>query len=138
MILSTNGSLIRTRGWACARVCLRSYESKRVHARVALAAASRMPKMGSEICRRYIVSGRVQGVFFRASTASVAHRLGVRGRASNEPDGTVKVLALGPQAAVEELGAWLRQGPPSAQVTEVQVSEERPQDWRQLSDFRTG
>ena len=94
--------------------------------------------MVREICRRYIVSGRVQGVFFRASTASMAHRLGVRGRASNMRDGKVMVLALGPAEAVEKLGEWLRQGPPSARVAEVQVSEEPPQDWGHLSDFRTG
>ncbi len=94
--------------------------------------------MSTEICRRYIVSGRVQGVFFRASTASMAHRLGVRGRASNLPGGEVLVLALGPAAAVEELGRWLRQGPPSAHVADVQTSEEQPQDWSHLSDFRTG
>ena len=55
-----------------------------------------MAAMSEEICRRYTVSGRVQGVFFRASTASVAHRLGLRGRASNMRDGKVMVLALGP------------------------------------------
>ena len=64
-----------------------------------------MAAMSEEICRRYIVSGRVQGVFFRASTASVAHRLGLRGRASNMRDGKVMVLALGPESAVQELGA---------------------------------
>ena len=94
--------------------------------------------MPTEICRRFIVSGRVQGVFFRASTASVAHRLGLRGRASNLRDGNVMVVALGPEAAVDELGEWLRDGPPSARVAEVEVSEEQPQDWGHLADFRTG
>ena len=91
-----------------------------------------------EVCRRYTVSGRVQGVFFRASTASMAHRLGLRGRASNMRDGKVMVLALGEASAVEQLGEWLRQGPPSARVAEVQVNEEQAQDWDHLSDFRTG
>jgi len=90
-----------------------------------------------KICRRYTVSGRVQGVFFRASTASMAHRLGVKGRASNTSDGKVVVLALGGAQAVEQLGEWLRQGPPSARVDEVQVSEEQAQDWAHLADFRT-
>ena len=94
--------------------------------------------MSDEICRRYIVSGRVQGVFFRASTASVAHRLGLRGRASNMRDGKVMVLALGPAAAVEELGQWLHRGPPSAQVAEVEEAAEQPDQWRHLPDFRTG
>ncbi len=97
-----------------------------------------MPAMVKEVCRRYVVSGRVQGVFFRASTASVAHRLGLRGRASNLPGGEVMVLALGPAEAVEKLGDWLREGPPSARVDEVRESEEPPQDWAHLLDFQTG
>ncbi len=93
--------------------------------------------MTEEICRRYIVSGRVQGVFFRASTASMAHRLGIRGSATNMNDGTVMVLALGQAQAVEQLGEWLHQGPPSARVEQVQVSQEQAQDWAHLADFRT-
>ena len=94
--------------------------------------------MSEEVCRRYIVSGRVQGVFFRASTASVAHRLGLRGRASNMRDGNVMVLALGPESAVEELRQWLSHGPPSAQVAEVDESDEQSDKWQHLPDFRTG
>ncbi len=94
--------------------------------------------MAEEICRRYIVSGRVQGVFFRASTASVAHRLGLRGRASNMLDGKVSVLALGPVSAVEELGQWLHRGPPSAKVAEVEETAEQVDQWQHLPDFRTG
>ena len=97
-----------------------------------------MPAMPEEICRRYIVSGRVQGVFFRASTASVAHRLGLRGRASNMRDGNVLVIVVGPPAAVEELGQWLKDGPPSARVTNVEEKAEPPEQWRHLPDFRTG
>lgn len=93
--------------------------------------------MSEEICRRFIVSGRVQGVFFRASTASVAHRLGLRGRASNMRDGNVMVVAVGSPAAVGELGRWLHDGPPSAQVAEVRESEEDPVTWAHLPDFRT-
>ena len=96
-----------------------------------------MSAMSSEICRRYVVSGHVQGVFFRASTASMAHRLGIRGSASNMSDGKVAVVALGEAQAVEQLGEWLRQGPPSARVEEVQVSQEQAQDWAHLADFRT-
>lgn len=94
--------------------------------------------MSEEICRRYIVSGRVQGVFFRASTASVADRLGLRGRASNMRDGNVLVIAIGQQAAVEELGRWLHDGPPSARVTDVEERAEPLDQWRHLPDFRTG
>ena len=95
------------------------------------------PPMSSDVCRRFVVSGRVQGVFFRASTASVAHRLGLRGRARNLPDGNVMVLALGPESKVDELGEWLREGPPSAKVAEVQQADEPADQWQHLPDFRT-
>ena len=74
----------------------------------------------SEIAKRFIVSGRVQGVFFRASTRKEAERLGLRGSAVNLPDGRVEVLAVGEPAVVDELGKWLEKGPTMARVQEVQ------------------
>jgi acylphosphatase len=74
------------------------------------------------ICRHCIVAGRVQGVFFRASTQAEAVARGIRGHARNLPDGRVEVLACGEAAAVESLCTWLRSGPPHARVTEVQCS----------------
>jgi acylphosphatase len=68
-------------------------------------------------CRVY---GRVQGVFFRASTAREAHRLGLSGYARNLDDGSVEVLACGPSAAVASLRGWLRTGPPMARVERVE------------------
>ncbi len=68
---------------------------------------------------RCFVSGRVQGVFFRASTRHEARRLGLRGRAENLPDGRVEVLACGDPAALAELQAWLRHGPPLAHVDQL-------------------
>ena len=65
------------------------------------------------------MSGRVQGVFFRASTARKARELGVVGHALNLHDGTVEVLAIGPQARVDALCAWLKIGPPAARVEHV-------------------
>lgn len=53
-------------------------------------------------------------------------------------DGKVMVLALGEAEAVDQLGEWLREGPPSARVEQVQVSKEPAQDWAHLADFRTG
>jgi acylphosphatase len=73
------------------------------------------------VARRCIVSGRVQGVFFRASTARRAGELGVRGHARNLPDGTVEVVATGTEDAVAALCAWLHQGPPAARVDAVTV-----------------
>ena len=71
---------------------------------------------------RFIISGRVQGVFFRASTREQAQRLGLRGQARNLPDGSVEVLAAGTDEAIQQLEQWLRQGPPSARVDRVERS----------------
>lgn len=71
------------------------------------------------ICVRCYVAGRVQGVFFRASTREQALRLGLTGYARNLPDGRVEVLACGSPQGVGELRDWLRVGPPSARVTGV-------------------
>jgi len=65
---------------------------------------------------RFVVSGQVQGVFFRASTCVEAQRLGLRGYVKNLPDGRVEVLVVGADNAVEQLAQWLRHGPPQARV----------------------
>lgn len=71
------------------------------------------------ICMHCYVSGRVQGVFFRASARHEADRLGVTGYARNLPDGRVEVLACGLKSQVDDFCAWLSQGPSHAQVTNV-------------------
>lgn len=68
---------------------------------------------------RFLVSGKVQGVFFRASTRERALDLGLSGRATNLPDGRVEVVAAGDAAALDLLEAWLRMGPPAARVESV-------------------
>ena len=78
--------------------------------------------MSELIASRCHVSGRVQGVFFRASTRDRARELGVTGYARNLHDGRVEVLACGKPDAVEALCRWLWQGSPSSQVTAVNVS----------------
>ena len=70
---------------------------------------------------RYLVSGRVQGVFYRASAAKTARRLDVSGWARNLPDGRVEVVARGDDEALAELAEWLWQGPPAAVVDGVRV-----------------
>lgn len=72
---------------------------------------------------RFLVSGRVQGVFFRASTRNEAVRLGVTGHARNLADGRVEVVACGSDAALAALEQWLRQGPPAAHVEHVAREE---------------
>jgi acylphosphatase len=90
-------------------------------------------------CRRFLISGHVQGVFFRASTAREAARLGLVGWARNLADGRVEVLAAGRADAVEALGRWLHGGPPAATVRAVEeFAPIEPDECDGLSDFRTG
>lgn len=72
---------------------------------------------------RFLVSGKVQGVFFRASTRERALDLGLSGRATNLPDSRVEVIAEGDADALDALEAWLRHGPPSARVDGVTRSD---------------
>lgn len=76
------------------------------------------------VCLRCHVSGRVQGVWYRASTREQAERLGLSGYARNLADGRVEVLACGDAFAVKTLQEWLWQGPPAAQVDDVACREE--------------
>lgn len=71
------------------------------------------------VCKRFFVSGRVQGVFFRASTARVARGLGLTGFARNLADGRVEVLACGADGALSELEQWLWQGSTASSVQNV-------------------
>ncbi len=77
--------------------------------------------MSSGIC--CIVKGRVQGVFFRATTRRKATELGLHGCVSNLPDGSVEVIAWGEPRSLQALETWLWQGPPAAQVNEVQCTQ---------------
>lgn len=69
---------------------------------------------------RFVVRGRVQGVFFRQSTVERARALGVAGWVRNREDGHVEGLASGAPDALEQLRAWLGQGPPAARVESVE------------------
>ena len=86
-----------------------------------------MGSTDSAVRRRLVVHGRVQGVFFRASCRDEAITRGVAGSADNLHDGSVEVVLEGEQRAVEELVAWVRTGPPQAEVSDVDVYEEPPQ-----------
>ncbi len=83
---------------------------------------------------RFLVSGRVQGVCYRASAREQALQLGLAGHAKNRLDGSVEVVASGPAAALDALERWLRQGPPVARVEEVR-REELPE--QELRGFHT-
>ena len=77
-----------------------------------------------------IISGRVQGVFFRMETQRAASRIGVFGWVRNLPNGDVEALIEGPRERVEEAVQWCHQGSPASRVRQVQV------DWGDYSgDF---
>ena len=77
---------------------------------------------------RFLVSGKVQGVWFRASTRDEALALGLAGHARNLDDGGVEVVARGDAAALDVLAGWLLVGPPHARVDAVQRLAPHPGD----------
>ncbi|MEO0345721.1 MAG: acylphosphatase [Pseudomonadota bacterium] len=77
----------------------------------------------STIARRFHLAGKVQGVFFRASTRDVAQSLGLRGHAINLRDGRVEVLAVGEPEKITELESWLWQGSPLSWVEAITAEE---------------
>jgi acylphosphatase len=77
------------------------------------------------ICRRFFVSGRVQGVFYRDSTRREAQALGLTGWVRNLFDGRVEVFACGAEPQLETLAKWLEIGPEYAKVTNIKVIIEK-------------
>ncbi|MGI3779326.1 MAG: acylphosphatase [Janthinobacterium lividum] len=73
--------------------------------------------------RRVVVTGHVQGVFFRDSTRTEARRRGVTGWVRNLPDGSVEAELEGSDADVDIVVSWMGAGPDQAQVDDVQVSD---------------
>jgi acylphosphatase len=79
-------------------------------------------------CRRYLVSGQVQGVFFRASARDKAQQLGLSGWVKNLPDGRVEAYACGDEEILAKFELWLKQGPPMAQVDSLEIHAASPAD----------
>lgn len=79
--------------------------------------------MSATIQRRIRVEGRVQGVYFRASTAEFANGRTVQGYVRNLPDGSVEIVVRGTPEIIDEMLAWSKQGPPSARVDRVVVED---------------
>jgi acylphosphatase len=76
------------------------------------------------VCRKLVITGTVQGVTFRASTAREAMKYpGLRGYVRNMPGGEVEVMLQGSASAVEAMIEWCYRGPPAAQVDNVQTTE---------------
>ena len=86
------------------------------------------------ISRRFIVTGKVQGVFFRASTKETALSLGLRGYAKNLPDGQVEVMLQGKGEHVQTLVDWLHTGPKLARVDSI--IEVDAGKFKNFTDFR--
>ena len=84
------------------------------------------PESVETIRRRVVVHGRVQGVFFRDSSQTIAQELGVGGWVRNLSDGTVELVAEGRRRDVDSLVEWCRQGPPRAHVSRIDVTAEAP------------
>jgi acylphosphatase len=87
------------------------------------------------ICVKCLVSGRVQGVFYRASARHQAQQLNIQGHAINLPDGRVEVFACGEPAAIEQFRGWLARGPSGAAVSSVACEVVADRD---LRGFTTG
>lgn len=87
---------------------------------------SKSPKLDVRV--HIVVSGIVQGVFFRANTKSEADRLGVHGWVRNRMDGTVEITAEGEKDIIEWFIQWCRQGPPGAVVKNVELNQEEHKD----------
>jgi acylphosphatase len=87
------------------------------------------------ICRRSFVSGRVQGVFYRATCCTKGVSLGLTGYARNLVDGRVEVMACGEDAAVNEFVAWLWQGSPASRVTDVATEYVDPSEGQRTVSF---
>jgi acylphosphatase len=89
------------------------------------------------VCKKCLVGGRVQGVFYRATAARRARELGVDGYARNLPDGRVEVLACGDEVAVGNFVEWLWTGSSASKVTSVEVSDAALEAAKLRPGFRT-
>ena len=89
------------------------------------------------ICKKCLVAGRVQGVFYRGTAQRRARELGIRGYARNLADGRVEVVACGEEAAVQTFVSWLWTGSSASKVTAVEVTDLPPDAAPSSADFLT-
>jgi acylphosphatase len=91
--------------------------------------------MEKKVRAHVVISGRVQGVFFRSEARRAAHRFGVHGWVRNEPDGTVEAILEGEQKQIEAMLEWCRKGPDLAEVIDVAIEWENYQGEFQRFDI---
>ncbi|WP_028389507.1 acylphosphatase [Legionella fairfieldensis] len=88
--------------------------------------------MTQYVCMRNFITGKVQGVWFRASTQEQAKKLGIKGWVRNLTDGRVEVFACGEKQSLEIFHHWLKEGPPLAKVSKCS-REDLP--WQDYDSF---
>ncbi len=84
------------------------------------------------------IKGKVQGVFFRASTKAVADQLGVRGTVKNEPNGDVFIEAEADSATLDMFLDWCHEGPENARVTSIETNEGELKNYRNFEVLKRG
>ncbi|MBS3114730.1 acylphosphatase [Candidatus Woesearchaeota archaeon] len=81
-------------------------------------------------CFHLIVSGRVQGVFFRANVGNKANELGLKGYAKNLENGNVEVVAEGDEEKLKELIEFMRKGPGVAKIENIKITPKEPENFK--------
>lgn len=84
------------------------------------------------------VKGKVQGVFYRASTKAVADQLGIRGTVKNQPDGDVFIEAEGEPAMLDMFLDWCKEGPENAEVSVIESHEGQLKNYRNFEVLKRG
>jgi acylphosphatase len=89
-----------------------------------------------KVSKRCVISGRVQGVFYRKFAQDIAATLGLQGWVRNLDNGDVECLVCGEEVDVEKLIVWLHQGPPNAKVTAVNIYDAPWEDHQTFTVLR--
>ena len=85
-----------------------------------------------------VIKGKVQGVFYRASTKAVADQLGIRGNIANESNGDVIIAAEGTPALLDMFLDWCKEGPEDAEVSSVESNEGELKNYRNFEVVKRG
>ncbi len=83
-----------------------------------------------------IISGKVQGVFYRASAREMADRLGIQGWIKNTAEGNVEVMASGNEPELQRFIAWCREGPPKARVDDIVIIQKQEMQFEGFAVLR--